>query len=1154
MSKRKWHHPEVPADEPVTTAWRSLGEKTDDATFNNSLEREFPTEAAQMKDESDAEVSRRSFVKIMGASSALAGVGLVSCRRPVEYIAPYAQAPEWVIPGKPLFYASSMPSPEGATPLMVTTYEGRPTKVEPSRLHPDSAGSSAMVQASVLNLYSPARSKYPLHNREQTTLVELEASLLEAVQTAQGGKLGLLIGHNDSPTRTRLIKQLQDRFSGLSVYSYEATREGGALAASSAIGGNTRLVADYSKADRILSIDCDFLGLDNIGPERAFYDRRNPDGANYEDAGSANTADSMNRLYVAESAYTLTGGMADHRLRIKPSQVLAVLSFLAAELNLTGVAPGVPALNDAKLEEWLRVCAADLQNAGASSIVALGSRHSEAAHRLALAINTALGNVGEGRALVPYQVDVPETGSLTDLIADIESGDITALVLTTPSNPVFDAPAELNFADALGKLNYTLHLGERVDHTASACAWHLPQAHYLETWGDARSANGYYSLVQPTIHPLYGGISELELLLAFLSDDTSIPRADLATKKPSGAYTAVRETFAGLSGDAGDSAWNQLQRSGYTEAGRLSIGSVGAGAQSEADRNAATIAREAKVSEGVEVIFAQDYSILDGRYIENGWLQEAPDPITKLTWDNAALVSPQTAKDLGIYDEVIKLQNWRSKSQVDGEGETFRAPIVKITVGGASIEIPTLISFGQADGVIVLPVGYGQGFHKRMRGRDFSSFNADAHAPTDFDVGDVARNAGFDVYPLRSVANSLFAYGATVEPTGNDYKMALTQEHHAMYGRALAREISTMEDPIKGKDFVAQQEQVKTQGMDSHAPENISLYKPKGSSLWHDERKPGYGENLLNDDVFQWEMAVDLSTCNGCSACLVACQAENNIPIVGKQQVAMGREMHWVRMDRYFAAPPVIDDEGNAVMDDHGHPVVDEDNPEMIPQPVACVQCESAPCETVCPVNATVHTEDGLNAMAYNRCIGTRYCANNCPYKARRFNFFDYNKRNPLLEKNLYKGPLGKKQVADPKHLQRNPNVTVRMRGVMEKCTYCVQRLKSARIKAKDARKAAAADGTPSYEAKISPSDLRAPANSVRVACQDACPAGAITFGNRLVGDDETVVRAKKSLRNYDLLNYIGTRPRTSYLARVKNPNPEMPGAAGIGRATIHMH
>jgi molybdopterin-containing oxidoreductase family iron-sulfur binding subunit len=399
-------------------------------------------------------------------------------------------------------------------------------------------------------------------------------------------------------------------------------------------------------------------------------------------------------------------------------------------------------------------------------------------------------------------------------------------------------------------------------------------------------------------------------------------------------------------------------------------------------------------------------------------------------------------------------------------------------------------------------------------------------------------NRGFNAYPLRTSTTSYLAGGATVKTTSKRYSVALTQEHHSMYGRALAREISTMEDAEKGV-FAAQLANVAKQGNDAHAPENISLYKPVSSSTFHPS-KDGGAAPLINDPLHQWAMTIDLSSCTGCNSCLIACQAENNIPIVGKEQVARGREMHWIRMDRYFSTQK--------------DNTFDSDNPELVPQPVGCQQCEAAPCETVCPVNATIHTEDGLNAMAYNRCIGTRYCANNCPYKVRRFNYFDYNKRNPLIAHNLYKGPLGETQVGEAPHLQRNPNVTVRMRGVMEKCTYCVQRLKNAVIRQKSGQKQGALEaGKPSTDFKVTLDTLRIPVDSVKVACQEACSASAISFGNLLDEEKSAVGRAKRIERSYDLLHYIGTRPRTSYLARVKNPNPSMPDAPFIGKATVHM-
>jgi molybdopterin-containing oxidoreductase family iron-sulfur binding subunit len=744
-------------------------------------------------------------------------------------------------------------------------------------------------------------------------------------------------------------------------------------------------------------------------------------------------------------------------------------------------------------------------------------------------------------------------------VDDIQSGAIEHLVMLTPANPLYDALPDLKFGEALAKLKTSIHLGPRSDATAHAAAWHIPAAHYLESWSDARTVRGTYTVVQPMILPLYpDAVSEVEFLLCLLSKDGALVAGEGPKGEASPAYGAVRATFAALGGE-GDEPWKKLLREGFLQGSTYPVTNPKTAASAAADIAAAK--PTVPGAESLDIVFATDASVYDGRWIDNGWLQEAPDPISKLTWDNAALIAPKTAKALGIYDSIIEpeprtkvlgVESAYGKSSPDGEGGNRRSPI--IAVNGRTLEIPVLVSFGQAENTIVIPLGYGQGFDGDDElGR--GPLNA-TH------VGLVGVNRGFDAYPLRGATTPYFAAGGKVATTGKRYPVALTQEHSAMYGRALAREVSTQtHTDINHKEvaFDAQLEHVKFQGNDGHALPNISLYKQKGSATWN-PTKDGKAGDFLSDDVHQWGMAIDLSACMGCNACLVACQAENNIPIVGKEQVAKGREMHWIRMDRYYAAQQFdTDRHGNRITDeatgkDQPSPDWVADNPVFVPQPVACVQCELAPCETVCPVNATVHTEDGLNAMAYNRCIGTRYCANNCPYKVRRFNFFDYNKRNPLIAHNLYHGPLGQKQVGEAAHLQRNPNVTVRMRGVMEKCTYCVQRLKDAVIRQKRGQKQEAlAAGKPSTAMTVTARTLRIPVDSVKTACQEACPATAIAFGNLLDQEHSAMGRAKKIERSYDLLNYLGTRPRTSYLARVKNPNPDMPDARFIGKATINM-
>ena len=1108
MSKRIWQHPEVPAGE-TTVSWRSLGQLEDTPEFRSWMEREFPQGVAEMDNEEDAETSRRSFLKLMGASTALAGFGMVACRRPESYIVPYNKAPEWIIPGKATYYASSRPTASGAVPLVVTTFEGRPTKVAPNTLHPDMSGTDAFTQASILDLYSPSRSRKVLKQGKPSSRAEFEAALA-ALAADKAAKVGFVFGEDVSPTRSRLAKELAAKFTDAKFYSYEA------LSGAKIFGDGVRAVADFSKADRVVAIDCDFASLDFQGSTIPFFERRKPEGKDY--SKKADGA-SMNRLYAVESAFSLTGGMADHRLRVAPSQLLGIAAYIGSALGVSQAA-GVTATTDEKTISWLKPLVEDLQAAKGKSVVVAGSRLPAAIQTLVAAINEKLGNVGEGKPLRYVRTENEGFGDIAKLKADLDGATVDTVILLTPANPILDAPADLKIADSFAKAKTVIHFGERTDATALAATWHVPSSHYLESWSDARTHNGVYTVVQPMILPLYSDCaSEVEILSALLTDDGKLVTGEGADGKPSPAYDAVRKTFEAIGGK-GSEPWKKLLRDGFhagtsfeTVAATLATGALTAPA--------------AAVKGTYEIVFATDASVYDGRWIDNGWLQEAPDPISKLCWDNAALIAPQTAKDMGLYNEIVELEKVsalgkRTNVGEDGEGEHRTGPMIKITVNGASLEIPVMISFGQAEKTIVLPLGYGQGFN------DEDKF--DRGAKNTGTVGQVGVNSGFNAYPLRTAAASYFVTGAAVEKTGKRYPLAVIQEHHAMYGRALAREVSTQTDEAKG-DFAEQLEGVKLQGNDGHAPENISLYKQQNNK----------GVSHLWDELHQWGMSIDLSSCMGCNACLIACQAENNIPIVGKEQVARGREMHWIRMDRYYA------------IDQHND--FDPGNPSFVPQPVACVQCESAPCETVCPVNATVHSEDGLNVMAYNRCIGTRYCANNCPYKARRFNFFDYNKRNPLVPHNLYKGPFGEKQVGTAPHLQRNPNVSVRMRGVMEKCTYCVQRLKDAKIRQKRGQKQEALlAGKASPDSQVTTHTLRIPVDSVKVACQEACPAGGIEFGNLKDGDKSVMVRAKGVDRNYDLLNYIGTKPRTSYLARVKNPNDKMPDAAFVGKATIHMH
>ncbi|MFZ4768040.1 MAG: 4Fe-4S dicluster domain-containing protein, partial [Roseimicrobium sp.] len=633
------------------------------------------------------------------------------------------------------------------------------------------------------------------------------------------------------------------------------------------------------------------------------------------------------------------------------------------------------------------------------------------------------------------------------------------------------------------------------NQTGKVATWVLPAAHYLEAWCDARSATGVYSVVQPMIQPLFDGASEIDFLLALLgrkrlggeaakteaASSSAVPV--VAAVDP--AYEAVKASFSQIAGGWDEEKWNVTLRDGFLARSSYAKASTSLSAPSLASLVGRITKSVAPTSTAVEVVLTPDASVWDGRYIDNPWLQEAPDPITKLTWDNAAWLSVRTFRALGLKND----------------GDT-----ITVTVGDKKLTLPAIACPGHAHDSVTIPLGYGQKI-----------------------TSAVGKERGFDANDLRVNSDDFVLAGAALANAGDHYALAITQENYTMEARAQVRE-GTLERFTKDEDFAA------TEGMDSHIPPNLSLYKGRINRKTA-ENPTGFDY----ENEHQWGMVIDLAKCIGCSACIVACQSENNIAIVGKEQVAKGRVMQWIRMDRYFATSDDVASD----------PSIEElDNPEMIHQPVACQQCEAAPCETVCPVNATVHTEDGLNAMAYNRCIGTRYCANNCPFTARRFNFFDYNKRNPLVEtkvagvkvNNLYAGPLGELKPQEVVGLQKNPNVTVRMRGVIEKCTYCVQRLEDAKIKQ---RRVARDDA----------SKLRVPVNSVKTACQASCPAEAIEFGDLANTDAHNAVNLwKANPRNYTVLKYLGINPRTTYLARIRNVNPQMPDDRKVktGEASLH--
>ena len=996
--------------------WRSLRERENDPRFLANLHDEFLPGADVSDDEG---LTKRDFLKLMGASMALATAGLTGCRRPASSLVPFSKGVEWAVPGKFLYYATSMPTRYGATPLVATTCDGRPTKLEGNPIHPFSNGSTdCFAQASVLDLYDPHRAKTISKNGHPADATAFDEFL---DQVPKNGRMAFLVGKKNSPTRDRLRANLQTKFPDLIWCEYEPLGDSDAVAACEAsFGAGVQVRPNIRMADTILALDSDFLNPAESIDSSGFFERREPDQA----------SSTMNRLYVIDNRLTITGGMADHRFRCKVSEIGGLVRRLASHVaektgnaSLAKLIEAAPKPKQkprsAAADQWISGCADDLIRAAGRSLVLTGPQTAPPVQMLAHAINSALGNLGT--TVTGMKVSSPSVVCISELASAMAAGAIKTLFILE-GNPVYNAPADLKFSALLSKVADVVRLGSFEDETSKASRWNIPAAHYLESWGDCRTSDGTYSAIQPMVLPLWNGRSELDILGRLLG----LPTTD--------GPELVRETFLEIAKGSGDTAalWTEFLRNGFLPDTQFPTAPL-----RFLPESAAALAQMWDDSpNGIELVFVQSSSVDDGRYGNNSWLQETPDFISKLTWDNAALISPATAKQLGIRSDALT------------------ADLVEISNGTKAIEAAALISPGHADDSISIALGYGR-----------------------IDVSALMSGVGFDAYPLRQSRSMRFATGISLKPTGRTYAIALTQEHHSMEGRDLVRE-STLEHDKQAPAF-AQTKEV--------FPETQLVSSP----------------HLTSPE--QWGMTIDLNSCTGCNACAVACQAENNVPVVGKAQVRKSRDMAWIRIDRYFAG--------------------DSDNPEILPQPVMCQHCEKAPCETVCPVNATVHSEDGVNLMTYNRCIGTRYCANNCPWKVRRFNFFDYNER-PLDQ--LYYGPLADKGMAESLKMIKNPNVTVRMRGVMEKCTFCIQRIEEAKI----ARLVKAGPTATS----------QTPIASFQSACQQACPSKAIVFGN-IADPSSLVAQLRKSPRSYTIFESLNTSPRVSYLARIKNPNPLMPSA-----------
>ncbi len=934
-------------------------------------------------------VNRREFLRLMSASLALAGAGACT-RQPPEAIVPYARAPEeGIVPGEPLFFATAMPLAGGALGLLVESHMGRPTKVEGNPQHPQSLGATDVyAQASVLGLYDPDRSQVITSAgeiRPWSAFLETLRAAMEAQRATGGAGLRFLTEPISSPTAIQQMRALLAEYPGARWHQYEPlARDGAAAGLRAAVGAEVEPHYRVGTAQVILALDADFLACSPT----AVRDVREFSAARHGETGMV-----MNRLYVVEPMPTVTGGVADHRLPLRAGDVERLTRGIAAALEVpTVTAPSGLERHAA----WVAAVARDLAAHRGTSLVIAGDAQPAAVHALAAAMNQALGNIG--RTVVyaePSTTAGGQVASLRQLVDDMDASKVDVLVIVD-ANPVVTAPADLRFAERLDKVGLRVRLGLYDDETSRLCHWHVPAAHYLESWSDVRAYDGTASIVQPLIAPLYDGKTLHELLAACAG------RSDA----PSAPYDLVRDYWRRQhTGGDFEAFWQRALHEGLVAdtAGKLRV--PGARRQS-----IVPAWREPAAVDALEITFRADPTVFDGRFANNAWLQELPKPMTRLTWDNAAYMATATAARLGVANE----------------------DVVELRLGGRTVRAPVWIVPGHAQDAVTVHLGYG-----RTR------------------AGKIANGVGFDAYALRTSDAMWIARGLEIVKTGSRYALACTQEHQRMEGRELVR-TATLEE------FRADPAVIRERGPEEP---DASLYPP--------HRYDGYA----------WAMAIDLSSCTGCNACVVACQAENNIPIVGKDQVARGREMHWIRVDRYYEGP--------------------DESPAIHQQPVPCMHCELAPCEVVCPVAATTHSSDGLNQMIYNRCVGTKYCSNNCPYKVRRFNFYLYAD-----------------WTTESLKLQRNPDVTVRSRGVMEKCTYCIQRIQYAKIKAEK-------------------EDRRVRDGEIVPACAQACPANAIVFGDQ--NDAEArVTRLKKDARNYALLGELNTRPRTTYLAKLTNPNPEL--------------
>ena len=978
------------------TYWQSLQELSDNPDIQG---------LGQSKDEDEKNgFSRRKFLGMMGASIALAG--LAGCRRPIEKIIPYVIAPEEIVPGIPNFYATSMQRGLDAIGFVVENHEGRPTKIEGNKKHSSSLGKTdSFAQAEILNLYDPDRSKNVIRNG---TLVPLQdflttwSKLYDKYINTGGIGLAVISEISVAPTFTRLKKEFHKTFPKAKWIVYNPISDENIVRGIEIATGKTALsVYDFEKAKVIVSLDSDFLLLES--------------GSVKNSIGFANGRrvksehDKMNRLYVAESAMSVTGGMADHRIKVKNSDIGNFATEIAIEMNKQGMnVPGTSSLTSKfKFDKnFIKELVTDLIKNRGKSLVVAGRTQSTQVHVLVNAINSSLDNLGKTVSF--YNIEKSLLPNSNDLV-DLTKSDNTSTLIMIGTNPIYSATKNLQIKELLKNIQNTIQLSSHFDETSEHVEWHINQAHFLEEWNDTQSSDGTIGITQPQILPLFNGISNIELLGIILSG------------KLEKGYDLVQNTWKNILATDFNNSWNKTLHDGlYSKKKNLARNLA---VNDNRLNNYLAANPPSNIKNKIELVLKPSASTFDGSFANNGWMQEMPNPVSKLTWDNAAQMSYHTAAALGVKNE----------------------DVVMISNGDEYVLLPVWILPGQANDSISVELGYG-----RTR------------------IGRIGNNVGQNTYKLMNSNGNYLVNNVLISKIGATYPLACTQDNHGMNGDKLADTAIQKRLPMLIREATIS-EYKNYPDFAKHA-----VHHPPLKSMW---------EEFEYTESPQWGMTIDLNVCTGCNTCSTSCQSENNIPVIGKREVRMGREMHWIRLDRYFSGDP--------------------DDPDVVIQPVACQHCEMAPCEQVCPVTATTHSEDGLNGMTYNRCVGTRYCANNCPYKVRRFNFFNYAKDLP-----------------DIVQMARNPDVTVRFRGVMEKCTYCVQRINSAKIQAKNEKR------------KIQDGDIV-------VACQQSCPTEAITFGN-ILDTDSDVSKSRQNNRNYALLGELNTKPRTIYQARIRNPNPSL--------------